>query len=181
MGRLRDIARRGWEVETMKDDTYFESVRVYRFTGPEIVQHRDGLSFHGPFFWWLNRLGLFTRERALTGDKFLRQQSLDFINGQLDHTPSFAWIVSADNDRATQLAAGAAYVRANLQATALGLSTGPLSQVLQEFPEMLPLLAEHKRILGVPESDTVQMFFRVGHAVPGEPAPRRPLAEMLRT
>ena len=181
MNRLRDIARRGWEVETMKDETYFESVRVFRLTGTDILKHRDGLSFHGPFFWWLNRLGLFTQERALAGDSMLRQQTLDYIIGQLGHTPSFAWIITHANDRLTQLASGAAYARLNLQATALGLSTGPLSQVLQEFPEMLPLLAEHKRILGVPEGDTVQMFFRVGHAVPGEPAPRRPLDDILRT
>ena len=181
MATLRDIARRAWVIEVGKDSTYFESVKVYRLTSQEISQHRDGLSFHGPLFWWMSKLGLFTRERALSGDQFLRKQSLDFIDGQINSTPSFAWISTKSNDRLAQLAAGAAYVRANLRATALGLATGPLSQVLQEFPEMLPLMAEHKRILGVAESETVQMFFRVGKARPGEPAPRRPLDAILRT
>ena len=56
----------------------------------------------------------------------------------------------------------------------------PLSQALQEYKEMLGLLAEHKRALGLPDSDTVQMFFRIGRAAPAEPAPRRPLDDIMR-
>ena len=91
-----------------------------------------------------------------------------------------AWIVTASNDRRAQLAAGAAYVRANLKATELGLAMQPLSQALEEYPEMLPLLAEHKRAVGLPESNTVQMFFRLGHAAPVEPAPRRALDDIIK-
>ena len=176
--RLRDIARRAWAIEVNKDSTYLESVKLFRITAPEIARHRDGLSFHGPFFWWLNKLNLFSRETAT--DDFARKQALDLIETHLK-TPAFAWIVTARSDRRAQLDAGAAYVRANLQATELGLALHPLSQALQEFPEMLPLLAEHKRALNLPESETVQMFFRLGRAPAFEPAPRRPLAEILRT
>jgi hypothetical protein len=56
----------------------------------------------------------------------------------------------------------------------------PLSQALQEFPQMLPLLAEHKRAVGAAESETVQMFFRLGRAPAAEPAPRRPLDAIIR-
>lgn len=178
MQRLRDIARRAWTIEVKKDSTYLESVKVFRITGPDILQHRDGLSFHGPFFWWMNKLGLFTRESAM--DSFARNQAIELIEGDLK-TPSFAWIVTSTNDRKAQLAAGAAYARAALAATGLGMVVHPLSQALQEFPEMLPTLAEHKRTLGVPDSDTVQMFFRFGRSAIGEPAPRRPLAQILRT
>lgn len=178
MQHLRDIARRAWAIEVRKDSTYLESVRVFRITSPEILQHRDGLSFHGPFFWWMHALGLFTRDNAM--DSFARNQAIELIEGDLN-TPSFAWIVTSTNDRKAQLAAGAAYVRAALAATGLGMVVHPLSQALQEFPEMLPTLAEHKRALGVPDSDTVQMFFRFGRSAFGEPAPRRPLAQIVRT
>jgi hypothetical protein len=176
--RLRDIARRAWQIEVRNDATYLESVKLFRITGPEIAQHRDGLSFHGPFFWWLNALGLFSRESAMEG--FARNQAIDLIEADLK-SPAFVWIVTAGNDRQAQLASGAAYVRAALEATRLGMAVHPLSQALQEFPEMLPLLAEHKRILGLPETDTVQMFFRFGRASPGAAAPRRPLDAILRT
>jgi hypothetical protein len=180
MGQLKAIAKRAWDIEMRKDETYFESVRVYRITAPEILKHRDGLSFHGPLFWSLHAAGLFSKEKALAGDAGMRQQTIDFINPQLAHTPAFAWIVTNANDRRAQLAAGAAYVRANLKATELGLAIHPLSQALQEFPEMLPVLAEHKRAVGVAESDTVQMFFRLGRATPSEPVPRRTLDDIVR-
>jgi hypothetical protein len=178
--KLRNIAKRAWDIEINKDATYYESVKVYRITADEILRHRDGLSFHGPFFWSMHALGMFSKERAMSGDATVRQQSLDFINGQLANTPVFAWIVTATNDRRAQLAAGAAYVRANLKATELGLAMQPLSQALEEYPEMLPTLAEHKRALGLPESATVQMFFRLGRAAPVEPSPRRALDDFIR-
>ncbi len=180
MAKLRDIAKRAWIVEMTKDATYRESAKVFRVTGEEISKHRDGLSFHGPLFWWLNATGLFTREAAMRGDAFIRDQTLATIDPQLENVPAFAWIVTAANDRRAQLDAGAAYARANLKATEIGLAMQPLSQALQEFPEMLPLLAEHKSALGLPESDTVQMFFRLGRASPVEPSPRRPIGDIVR-
>jgi len=177
IAKLAQIAKRAWDIEVKKDATYKESVDVFRITGDEIAKHRDGLSMHGPFFWWANKLGFFTQQNAM--EPFGREQALTFIDPQLA-VRAFAWIVTATNDRRAQLASGAAYVRANLQATALGIAMHPLSQALQEFPEMLPVLAEHKRALGLPESDTVQMFVRIGRAAPPGPAPRRPLDAIMR-
>ncbi|MFM9863083.1 MAG: Acg family FMN-binding oxidoreductase [Micropepsaceae bacterium] len=176
VARLAAIAKRAWVIEVKKDATYKESVDVMRITGPEIAKHRDGLSMHGPFFWWMNKLGLFNQQNAM--EPFGRDQALTFIDPQLA-VKAFGWIVTAANDRRAQLAAGAAYVRANLKATELGLVMHPLSQALQEFPEMLPVLAEHKRAVGAQDSETVQMFFRLGRAAVAEPAPRRPLDAIL--
>ncbi len=175
---LAAIAKRAWQIEVKKDATFKESVDVFRITGPEIAKHRDGLSMHGPFFWWANKLGLFTQQNAM--EPFTRGQALSQIDPQLA-VKAFAWIVTGANDRRAQLAAGAAYVRANLKATELGLAMQPLSQALQEFPEMLPVLAEHKRAVGAADSETVQMFFRLGRAAPAEPSPRRPLDAIIRT
>lgn len=180
VGALKDLAVRAWGVEVETDATYYESVDVYRITGAEIARHRDGLSMHGPFMWWMNAFRLFTQERARAGDRFLRDQSLAFYNGLIASSPAFAWLVTAANDRATQLAAGAAYLRLNLAATGAGLSMQPLSQALQEFPEMRALYAEQKAALGATESETVQMFVRLGRATPPGPAPRRPLDAILR-
>jgi len=180
LDRLRSVARRAWVVEMSKPSTFRESARVFRITGEEISRHRDGLSFHGPFFWWANALGLFTQEGAMRGDAFIRQQTIDLIDAPLKATPAFAWIVTTGNDRRAQLAAGAAYVRANLKATELGLAMQPLSQALQEFREMLPLRSEIKQLLGVSESETLQMFFRLGRAATVEPSPRRGLDDIIR-
>jgi hypothetical protein len=177
IGQLAGIAKRAWDIEIRKDATYKESVDVFRITGPEIAKYRDGIAMHGPFFWWANALGLFTKQNAMEPSG--RAQALSLIDAQLA-VKAFGWIVTAANDRRAQLAAGAAYVRANLKATEMGLAMHPLSQALQEFPEMLPLLAEHKRAVGAAESETVQMFFRLGRAAPPGPAPRRPLDAITR-
>lgn len=177
IAQLAAIAKRAWEIEIRKDATYKESVDVFRITGEEIVKHRDGISMHGPFFWWANKLGLFTKDNAM--EPAGRDQALALIDPQLA-VRAFGWIVTAANDRRTQLASGAAYVRANLKATELGLAMHPLSQALQEFPEMLPSLADHKRAVGAAENETVQMFFRLGRASGVGPAPRRPLDAIVR-
>jgi hypothetical protein len=48
----------------------------------------------------------------------------------------YSWIVTHGNTRSDQLEAGRVYVRTNLQAARAGLSMHPVSQALQEFPEM---------------------------------------------
>lgn len=181
IAELRLLAEQGWRVEVETDATYLESVRLYRITGSEIADHRDGISLHGPLIWWGKRLGLFTHEKALAIDASSRQQSFDFVANQIRNTPSFAWLVTSGNDRLSQLDVGTAYVRLHLKATELGLAIGPLSQVLQEFPAMLPLRVQHKLILGVPETSTVQMFARVGRADSMGPSPRRALDDVIRS
>jgi hypothetical protein len=84
------------------------------------------------------------------------------------------WLVTADNRRATQLAVGADWVRLNLAAAAAGLGLHPLSQALQEFPEMAALYAEvHARL--APQGGTVQMLGRIGYGPETGPSPRWPL------
>jgi hypothetical protein len=178
MTKLRNLAAAAWRVEVGTDRTYQESVDVMRITADEIAKHRDGISLHGPFFWWMNTTGMFTRETAM--DDFGRGQAMSMIDGQVKGCASFAWLVSGANDRETQLESGRAYVRSALAAAGMGLTQHPLSQALQEFPEMVGPYQEIKTILGAPQSDTVQMFYRVGTAPRGELAPRRKLDDILR-
>jgi hypothetical protein len=68
-----------------------------------------------------------------------------------------------------------------LQATAAGVDLHPLSQALQEFPEVQsPFLAVHRHLGLDPARQTVQMLARMGYAMaPVEPSPRRGLQAML--
>ena len=76
--------------------------------------------------------------------------------------------------------AGRAYMRAQLAATAHGLSMHPLQQALQEYPEQAEW---HRRIHALSGASgpgqTVQMWARVGHAPPVAPAPRRGVASHI--
>jgi len=80
-----------------------------------------------------------------------------------------------------QLEAGRAFVRLQLQATALGLATQPPSQVLQEYAEMQPLQREFEQLVGQRPGDKVQMLVRIGLPSAQPPhSPRRPLDAFIR-
>ena len=178
---LRKITREAFEIETTTAKTWLESARLIRI-GPEaIAKHRDGISLNDPFVRLVHTVGMFDPMKVpapgSSDFKRVMDRWVPFETGS-----GYLWLAGADNARATQVAAGRAYVRQHLQATASGVDMHPLSQALQEFPEMRgPYAAVHK-LLGVdPGSGAVQMFARVGFATkPTGPTPRRDLASMVR-
>lgn len=113
------------------------------------------------------------------------------LGRQIDHNRSFiavlentvtamahVWQITRTNTRADQIAAGRDWVRINLAATAAGVSTQPLSQALQEYPEMKKLFAEvHARLAG--DGGTVQMLARLGYADTVPASPRWPLSAKI--
>lgn len=174
------IAMDAWRTELVTPRTLLESYHVLRIGPKEIAQHRDGISLNSPMVRTLYALGLFDRTKASAPDSAEIQGQLDRFNAAVASTPAYFWLSTAHNDRVTQLQTGRAYVRAQLAATAQGLSMHPLSQALQEYPEQ----AEHHRavhqMVGATErGHTVQMWTRLGHAPAIGPAPRRGLAAHL--
>lgn len=95
-----------------------------------------------------------------------------------DTAMGHVWLVTAANTRRDQIAAGADWLRVNLALTGAGVGTQPLSQALQEYPEMAALYADiHKRL--APGGGTVQMFARIGYGPAAEPSPRWPLEKKI--
>lgn len=177
---LRRIACEAMRVEVNTDRTWRESVELMRVGAGEIARHRDGLTFHGPFFWWAKTLGLMTPEAQMAPDGTARETGRTLLDAQAASTATFGWLATAGNRRAQQIEAGRAYVRVNLAATAAGVAMAPWSQALQEFPEMAALRRELHATVGAAEDETVQMFFRLGYAAAVPPTPRRPLTDILR-
>jgi hypothetical protein len=130
----------------------------------------------------LSALGLFDRTKApAPGDSAISGQIKDF-NAKIDATPVFFTMLSEDNQRATQVQAGRAYMRAQLAATAQGLSMHPLQQALQEYPEQAALYRRIHSLAGASApGQTVQMWTRVGYAAAVSPAPRRGLEAHIKS
>jgi hypothetical protein len=170
----RAIAMEAWRIELETPRTILESYKVLRVGPGEIAQHRDGLSINTPMVRALTALGLFDRSKApAPGDAAIAGQIKEF-NAKLAATPAFFWMVTEGNDRQTQVNAGRAYARAQLAATAQGLSMHPLSQALQEYPEQaVPYRQIHALLQADAPGQTVQMWARLGYAPPVGPAPRR--------
>lgn len=177
---LRTLAQDAFEIEVRTPRTLQESIDLMRIGPAEIAEHRDGLDFAGPMFYWLKQVGMMDREEMARPGSTAFNQSLTIYKELHDNTAGFGWLTTAGNDRETQLRSGRAYARLNLTATAVGLSMHPVSQALQEYPEMDATQARLRQLLKTPDGATIQMLFRLGYAATPGPSPRRDLRDIIR-
>jgi hypothetical protein len=172
--QMRDLSTQAFMIEFATPRTMKESVDVFRIGAREVDASPDGIDFSGPMFETLRLTGLFTREAALEPDSLPSRSARDMVTRNMQTAMAHLWQVTPTNTRADQIRAGADWVRINLKATELGIGVQPLSQALQEFPEMAPLHARVHEMLA-PEGGTVQMWTRLGYGPDVGPSPRWPL------
>lgn len=177
---LRDLVWRGWTREMATPAALKESVDVMRIGAREIAMHRDGIAMDGAMIEVLKAVGMLSREAMLDPKSEANKQGAAIWKPLADTSPAFVWMRSVDNSRATQIAAGRAYARANLEATARGLAMHPWSMALQEYPEVADLYAEQQAMLGGTAAAPVQMLARIGYGKTVKPAPRRGLSDHLK-
>jgi hypothetical protein len=170
--RQRAIAAQAWRIELTTPRTIMESYRLLRVGPAEIAQHRDGLVINSPMLRAMDTLGLFDRSRPPGPADYATTSQLKQFDARLQATPAFFWLGSDANDRRTQVNAGRAYVRAQLAATAHGLSMQPLSQALQEYPEQAQPYRDIHALFG---ANVVQMWARLGYGPAIGASPRRGL------
>ncbi len=179
--RVAEIRQLTWaahRVETTTTRTYRESVEVMRFGRREIEANPDGIDLGGPLLETMMMLGLLTREGQLDPTTAEFRQGLEMYRRMLEATPAYAVLTSTGNTRQDQIAAGRRYLRLNLTTTALGLALHPVSQALQEYPEMAEYYEAAHRMLAEP-GETVQMLARLGYGPIVPPSPRWPLNSRL--
>ena len=174
VAELIDITTQAMAIEIDTPRTFGESVDLFRIGRREVEANPDGLEFHGPSFEAMRLFGLFSRGAARDpdGNAFAqgRAATLEPIGTAVAHI----WQITPDNSRATQIATGRDWLRLNLAATAEGVGYHPLSQGLQEYPEMAEIYADlHARL--APDGGTVQNLSRLGYGPEIGPTPRWPL------
>jgi hypothetical protein len=174
---LRDLTFRAHLKEVLTPAANRESVDLMRIGAKEVAANPDGISLEGAMIEVGHRLGFVTREALADPDSRAFKQGVDLYRKMTMSARAFGWISNANQTRLDQLNAGRAYVRMNLQATALGLGIHPWSQALQEYPEMRELNDEVQRLIG--RGERLQMLYRIGYAKEVEPAPRRGLRAHL--
>ncbi len=178
---LRDLSQQALVTEIETPRTLKESVDRMR-TGPaEVAANPDGIDLLGPMMWWGSRLGFVSKQDILTPGTQSFQIGLDMARDQAQSAMAFGWLVSPDNTRLSQLTAGMRYLRLNLAATAAGVAMHPMSQLLQEYPEMAVLQREFYQAVGIEAPQHVQMLVRFGHAEHPAPSPRRPVHAIVTT
>lgn len=170
----RALTREALRIEVETPRAYQESVDLFRIGRREVDANPDGIDFSGPLFEAMHLTGMFTRQSASEPTSMAFKAGMDAVYANADTAMGHVWLITNDNSRETQIAAGADWLRVNLAATAQGFGFQPLSQALQEFPEMAGPYAEvHKRL--APDGGTVQMLSRIGYGPVVGHSPRWPL------
>ncbi len=175
---LRVLTREAMAIEMTTHHVYEESVDLMRFGKSEIEANPDGISLGGPFLESLMLAGLLNREDQSDQNSESFKSGFDMMQDALEATPAYAVVTSKGNARVDQIAAGRDWIRLHLAATGLGLAMQPVSQALQEYPEMGKLYTQNHEMLASP-GETVQMLGRLGYGPAISPSPRWPLETRL--
>lgn len=166
------------EIETPR--TYQESVDLFRIGKAEINANPDGIDFSGVLFESLALAGVMTRESLLDTTSTGYQEGLKAVLANTETAMGHVWMVTQGNTRSDQIAAGSDWLRVNLACTAEGLGFQPLSQALQEYPEMTQIYREtHQRL--AQGGGTVQMLARIGYGPDIAASPRWPIEAKIGT
>lgn len=175
---MRDLSTEAIRIEFATERTLRESVELFRIGHREVNANPDGLEFMGPMFETLRVTGLFTRESSMDPDGIVARSADAAFVENMQTAMGHIWQVTPTNSRLDQIRAGMDWVRINLAATELGIGMQPLSQALQEYPEMSGLYDDiHRRL--APDGGTVQMWARVGYGPDILATPRWPLEAKL--
>lgn len=110
----------------------------------------------------------------------LRRSFLRTFNQVAASARGLLTLVTPTNTMSDWINTGRVYVRAQLTADALGLRFQPVSQSLQEFPEMDKLRAKMDELVGVTAPAKLQMLIRLGRSRPPALSPRRELGRFIR-
>jgi hypothetical protein len=175
---LRQLTTDAMIVEIETPHTFKESVDLFRIGKAEVEANPDGIDFSGPLFEALGAFGLMTRAAMADPTTSMFAQGKAVVLANTETAMGHLWQATSGNTRADQIIAGRDWLRLNLAATALGVGMQPLSQALQEFPEMA-LHYEAAHAMLAQNGETLQMLCRLGYGPTIAPSPRWPLEAKL--
>ncbi len=174
----------GFELEVGLRRTAEESRQWMRIGTKEIFRLRDGISLRdngvSGFQLWLIENFILDKDPESYYDPAGQKMFLDRYRQNLFTVRGHALFISAANDVRSWVEVGREYARYQLAATKLGLAMRPMSQLMQEFPEMQPLREEYNRFNRVASPAKIQINALLGRAESSHYSPRRPLAAMIR-
>lgn len=182
-GAMSQFLTQAMTIEELQAARSLETIAMFRFNDKELAQHRDGFGLaqngvSGAKRWLAEKLFV-TRENAESDPKRFGEEGIKATQKAAENVPHFGLLVSEDNSRLAQVKCGRIYQRINLVTTSMGLAQHPMSQILQEYSDMLPLQNEFKQHYSISSNHTVQMLFRLGKSELTPPSPRREVSDIV--
>ena len=175
---LRSLTYDAFEREYVTPAKLKESIDLMRFGKCEIEANPDGIDLGGPFLESLMLFGVLNPESLTDPHSEGYKQGLSMYREICSTAQGYVWLTTPGNTRVEQIMSGRAWVRVNLAATSKGLSIHPLSQALQEYPEMKSFYDSiHEKLAD--RGETIQMLGRLGYAADIPQSPRWGLEEKI--
>jgi hypothetical protein len=181
---LTGYLKRAMEIQLSDADRLAEFLSHVRITSQTGNERPDGygsaeLGLNG-ITGWLSRMRLRMNPPG-SKNRCARDLLIRLAQKQTGSAAAFGWITTMGNSRYDQVRAGRAYERVHLTAASLGLSLQSLTPILESYPGMEEPGRKFRDLLGLPDTHTVQMLFRLGYSKPGSPSGRRAVQDLVRS
>lgn len=161
---LGNIILRASEVEAGNEEVQKEGFELFRPNEWKKNEYRYGFILEGQGLSAINvhlMQGLITLLPILNSPRVSGKTFLKQTESAVENTPAYALIITKGNSRKAQVEAGMLYSRFLLKATSMGYAMQPMSQALEEYPEMAEIHQEiNRKYAG--ENETIQMLVRLG-------------------
>lgn len=180
--KLGSYAMKGATIEAGVNRIMQESENIFRANEHQKNKYRYGFSVEGQGTSGIMRhliQGLVTLFPSMNSGKASSELFIKSTRTSVDNTPAYAMIITSDNSRTSQVKSGMLYSRMILAAHRMGLAMQPLSQVLEEYPEMKESYSSihHDYASG---GGTIQMLVRLGKPTKEVPqSMRRDVMELI--
>jgi len=175
MNKISEYSLKSATIEAGVTRVMDESNVIFRANEYQKNKYRYGYSVEGQgTSGFIKNIlqGIVTLFPSMNTGKAASQNFINYTRTSVNNTPAYAMIVSTDNSRAEQVKSGMLYSKLVLTGHTLGLVMQPLSQILEEYPEMQVPYTEFKQAYA-PNGGTVQMLFRVGEPTKSTPLSMR--------
>lgn len=175
VSRIGAFAMKGAVVESGVKRVMEESAKIFRANEYQKNKYRYGFSVEGQGTSGTKMhlmQGLVTLLPSMNSEKAASDLFIQSTRESVDNTPAYVMIRTKDNSRESQVRSGMIYSRLILEASSSGLAVQPLSQILEEYPEMKQLYNGIHRDYA-PDGGTIQMLVRIGKPVQSVPQTMR--------
>jgi hypothetical protein len=180
--KIQDLLIKAFSIEIFLRRTNEENRIWFRTNDSEIYSKKDGLSLRGN---GMDGLSYFLISKFFVSTKpedwhseFTSNTAIDSFKKQVESSKAFVYLQTSQNKMKDWVLAGERYAELNLMSNANHFSIHPMSQILQEYPEMENLKLEFEKLLEVPQKSKIQMFGRIGKSDYAFYSPRRDVKDM---
>ncbi len=180
--KIKNLLIDAFAIETNLRRTNEENRIWFRTNDSEIYSKKDGISLRGNgmdglSYYFISKFFVSTKPEDWHSD-FTRNAGIDAFKKQVESSGAFVYIQTPQNKMKDWILAGEKYAELNIFFNANSYAIHPMSQFLQEYPEMEKIRMEVERILEIPPKEKIQMFSRVGKSSYNFQSPRRDVKDM---